>query len=323
MGTVVSRSHREDVRMDQYLVLKNIEVINANAISGLTYGFPSITHFLGYVKALSRKLTSNGIKLSDVGVICHSYDIQVHRSSIYEPFRFGLTLNPLTRFGDTAPINEEGRMSMKVSLMIRAKGINEINETKTQETCELIKRLAEQQKLAGGRITSIKSCYLADLTKNKPRDLLRSLMPGFVLIDRSDLMKNNDQGEDTLTRLLDYCSVQYQAMKNEQDERISWYRSNQHEGYIVPIVVGYKAIAPLQAPGVVANARDTVTPTRFVETVLSLGEWIGSPSRIESMDQLFWRYEYKEPFYVAHAVDKLTNLFESESNSFLKEYVYE
>ncbi|WP_205619382.1 type I-F CRISPR-associated protein Csy2 [Salinivibrio socompensis] len=32
--------------MAQYLLLKHIEVQNANAIAGLTYGFPAITHFL-------------------------------------------------------------------------------------------------------------------------------------------------------------------------------------------------------------------------------------------------------------------------------------
>ncbi|HHH1607741.1 TPA: type I-F CRISPR-associated protein Csy2, partial [Yersinia enterocolitica] len=39
--------------MSYLIVLRHVQVENANAISGLTYGFPAMTHFLGYTHALS------------------------------------------------------------------------------------------------------------------------------------------------------------------------------------------------------------------------------------------------------------------------------
>lgn len=42
--------------MSYLLLLPHIRIENANAVSGLTWGFPSMTHFLGYVHALSRKV---------------------------------------------------------------------------------------------------------------------------------------------------------------------------------------------------------------------------------------------------------------------------
>ena len=42
--------------MNHVVILHQIRIENANAMAGFTYGFPAITHLLGYVHALSRKL---------------------------------------------------------------------------------------------------------------------------------------------------------------------------------------------------------------------------------------------------------------------------
>ena len=34
--------------MSSLILLRRVRVENANAIAGLTYGFPAITHFLGF-----------------------------------------------------------------------------------------------------------------------------------------------------------------------------------------------------------------------------------------------------------------------------------
>jgi CRISPR-associated protein Csy2 len=34
--------------MSSLILLRRMKVENANAIAGLTYGFPAITHFLGF-----------------------------------------------------------------------------------------------------------------------------------------------------------------------------------------------------------------------------------------------------------------------------------
>lgn len=67
----------------------------------------------------------------------------------------------------------------------------------------------------------------------------------------------------------------------------SWSVSRRQPGWLVPLPVGYAAISPLYAPGEVKNARDNDTPFRFVESVLSLGEWVG-PHRIKTLQDLLW-----------------------------------
>lgn len=68
-----------------------------------------------------------------------------------------------------------------------------------------------------------------------------------------------------------------------------WSVSRRNPGWLVPLPVGYAAISQLYAPGDVKNARDNDTPFRFVESVLSLGEWVG-PHRIKTLHELLWRY---------------------------------
>jgi CRISPR-associated protein Csy2 len=51
--------------------------------------------------------------------------------------------------------------------------------------------------------------------------------------------------------------------------------------------VGYGALGELHAAGSVPNTRDTTTPFRFVESLYSVGEWIG-PHRLHSPNDLLW-----------------------------------
>ncbi|MCY9843448.1 type I-F CRISPR-associated protein Csy2 [Vibrio caribbeanicus] len=287
----------------QYLVLKNIRISNANAIAGFTYGFPAVTHFLGYVHALSRKLQkSHGIRLDDVGIMCHQHQVHAYRENQYEPFSFALTRNPLTKEGKTAPINEEGRMHLTVSLVINASGINTVDEHVRDEQCLAIKELAERHKLAGGQVISIESCKLAKSHCHKV--LLRRLLPGFVLRERSDLLaEKNEKSGNSLENWLEFSALKFAATDEPVDEteengKVKWEKVVKPKGYLVPIQIGYKQIAPTYSAGEVANARDNQTPMSFVEPVHSIAEWIGAPSKLESIQEIMWRYNYQPPFYI-------------------------
>jgi len=68
--------------MSQYLVLSHIDVQNANSVAGLTWGFPAITHFLGFTHALNRKLSSHyrgeyESELTGCAVISHTFENKV------------------------------------------------------------------------------------------------------------------------------------------------------------------------------------------------------------------------------------------------------
>ena len=106
--------------MRHLLLLNNLRVENANAISGMTWGFPAPTNFLGFTHALSRKCQAkwgNHASLGGVGIICHSHQVHTQQPSGFEHV-FALSRNPLTKDGNTAPFNEEGRMHMTVSLLV-------------------------------------------------------------------------------------------------------------------------------------------------------------------------------------------------------------
>lgn len=298
--------------METLLILRNVEVENANAIAGLTWGFPSITNFLGFVHALSRKLpVEQELELEGCAVICHSRQVQAYQPRGWGDYVFGLTRNPLTQEEKSPAFIEEGRMHMTVSLVIPCAGeLDEENEP--GELKELIEQLVLSQRLAGGTVVSVGAVELIEPPESYEelqkfeRQQLRKLLPGFALVQRSDLLAKHIQQQrikqgpnvEPLDAWLDFSTLKYQTERpeGEIDEQTpaDWhYVSKPGGGWLVPITTGYRGISDLYAPGKVARTRDSTTPFRFVESVYSIGEWI-SPHRVTNLIQLVWRY-YAEP----------------------------
>ena len=104
--------------MESLIWLKRIRVENANCIHGMTWGFPAMTNFLGFTHALSRQLEKDfDFRLDACAVIAHETQPLAHSPKGFE-YIFSQTRNPLTRKGKTAPINQEGRMHMTISLLL-------------------------------------------------------------------------------------------------------------------------------------------------------------------------------------------------------------
>ena len=59
------------------------------------------------------------------------------------------------------------------------------------------------------------------------------------------------------------------------------------KGWIVPISIGYQAISEL---AITNNQRDSDTPHRFVENIVTLGEF-KMAYHFDSIDEMMWRYE--------------------------------
>ena len=301
--------------MKHYLLLKKIDVQNANAIAGLTYGFPAITNFLGFAHALSRKLAPKmGVTLGGVVVISHKNAVHARQPSGWGDYVFALTRNPLTQQGNTAPINEEGRMSMQVSLLIELEGITSGDEqTKLQLITEL-RRIVPTMRLAGGQITHVQE-YLPLTGEDEQRKELRRLMPGFALIDRRNYLADHFAAmqqikpESTLMDAwCDFATLSYKATlvdgeaENEEGERktkAKWdYQPKPNAGYLVPLASGYCAISECYKPGEVANVRDTSVPVTFAEMAYTVGEWL-SVHRLEDIQRGIWHYHHDFPWYVA------------------------
>lgn len=292
--------------MSQYLLIKKILVQNANAISGLTYGFPAITHFLGFAHALSRKLPENsGMTLGGVGVVSHQTFVHARQPKGWGDYVFALSRNPLTKEGATAPINEEGRMQMQVSLLIEIEGLQagDVANAEALRTC--VESVAPTMRLAGGQITEIQNVRV--IMNDEQETVLRRLMPGTVLVDRNDYLQNyysaikqHDENACLFEAWCDFVKLKFQAEAIEDEPgKAHWhYVPKPQPGYLVPIMAGYRAISPLYEAGEVANARDDTVPACFAEAAYSIAEW-RSLHRISDPQEIIWRYECEFPWYLA------------------------
>lgn len=312
--------------MSQYLLLPNIHVQNANAISGLTYGFPGITNFLGFAHALSRKLPNAlGVHLGGVLVACHQHQIHAKQPKGWGGYVFALTRNPLVEDKKnkgnfiSAPFVEEGRMNMEVSLLIEIHGLISGDLEIQDALLDSVQHHALSMRLAGGQIISMQKANIAH--SEHTHQIMRRLMPGFVLVDRSNyLIDHYREQQQTCTEFsmldawCDFAALTYEAVTadvNPEDSSIDkdvantpqthaqWrYKAKPNGGYLVPITSGYCAISEVHEPGTVTHTRDSDTPAVFAEAAYTIGEWL-SPHRLTTIDDAIWRYEYAYPWYIA------------------------
>lgn len=287
------------IKMDGLLLLPHLDIQNANTISSpITWGFPALTAVLGFVHALERKLNDSEIpvKLGGVGVICHYFEPLIYKNGFEN--RFCLTRNPLGKDGKSPSIVEEGRAHLQVSFLIETShDLLKGNENARQNRAEEILEIAQTLRFAGGSIflkTNKKAKLFSfdDLINDEKesRKLLRSLLPGFSLISREDLLTDT---ADPLETLLDFSSIYHEPVLSEGEKTtdIEWrIKPKAHSGWIVPIPIGYQAISELYPPGKVINARDPEVPFRFVENIYSLGQWV-SPHRIKNLRELLWCWD--------------------------------
>ena len=291
--------------MDFVIVLRKMKVHGANAITGFTWGFPAVTHFLGYTHALQRKLPEQfDLSFNGCGLVCHTHQVHTHKPSPYDPARFSLSRNPLDKSGKSASFVEEGKLNMDVTLLIPVTENRQVASWEREELTAYLLRQAARQRLAGGVITNTPTVEIADVQDERhSKKLLRSLLPGFTLVSRHDLL----QAEQERQRMahtpdpewaawLSFASLRYAAKPDEtKNGKTPWQLQEKPEtGWIRPIAIGYKRISQLYDPGAIANTRDACSPACFVENLYSIGQWL-SPHRIRELSHLFWQYEYTEP----------------------------
>lgn len=374
--------------MSQYLVLNRIDVQNANAIAGFTWGFPAITHFMGFSHNLSRKLLNtkfDDINLGGCVVIAHHHKVHTYGSS----YNVGFTQSrnpPYLQSHDqtsTPPVIEEGKMNMTVSLLIECTG-NIGN--RQDDFLKWLEKTCFLQRLAGGTILNIQNIELCNIEEAAAlRVLKRKLLPGFILMDRANYLaehlkqlKENNTDIEMLDAWLDFISLKQKARpksdlinkhlineatnsagEKSKDLLATWskhlsrlYQENDipeslqcyfekleknianknlleqwdnycapnsetsadweyvpkpFSGFLVPIMIGYKAISPLYKNNEVGNTRDNETPVCFVESAHSVGEWLSVHRLKKSQDfeEAVWQYHYEENWYLCKQVKRL------------------
>lgn len=308
---------------DGLLILPRLRVQNANAISSPhTWGFPAPTAFLGFVHALERRLASRfRQRFGGVGIVCHHFEAQTFKPNRRQHRVFTQSRNPVylkrdaAKFiaeGTLAAIVEEGRAHLEVTLVVAVHG--DFDEDLEREDFALAAfETAQGMRLAGGSLLppglgASKAEWVCwpDAQADQHavfRRLRRRLLPGFALVHRPDLLGERldklleEQAEaSVLEVLLDLTGLNHfpvlPVAAGEEPapppDKAEW-QIERRPGWLVPLPIGYAGISHLHIPGSVANTRDATTPFRFVESLISLGQWIG-PHRLSCLEQLLWHY---------------------------------
>jgi len=313
-----------------YIIFERIDVQGANCIAGFTYGFPAVTNFLGFGHVLSRKLNqSRQLQLRGCAVICHNHQLHAYQPRGYRDYVFAQTKNPPREKGKdnkgrekaeiSPPIVEEGKMNMTVSLIMECPCFTITRQAEIDAFEQQLISLAFQHHLAGGSIQCIEAVHVLtkksdpEEKKKQMRHIKRVLLPGFVLMDRTDLLaeyyqqkKQNNPYVEFIDAWLDFSAIKYEAnplLKENETEpndktEAEWVRIDKPAmGWLVPITKGYKAISPVCAPGEVANTRNPDCPFCFVEAAHGLGEW-RSLHRIQNVSEILWQFHYEPGWYL-------------------------
>jgi CRISPR-associated protein Csy2 len=274
--------------MRYVIVIPQLRVLNANAISSpYTIGFPSMTAWMGSMHALQRRLNVEepfcSLSFLGLGVVSHKFSLDVYRDrGTYNNLLIG-TGNPMTKKGERPPFIEEGKCSFTVSIAIEVDGFSMQSKDLLMERIQSIVR--GSLKIAGGDVIDVRSPILFAMDDDGDLEQLKKvLMPGYLLIERKDLMLDAmGEGMDAMNAMLEYLKV-FNSCTSET--AVEWKRKRKIPGYIVPISVGFQRVSGFFES---RFQRDLTAPHCFAESVVTLGEFI-MPYKVKSLDEMLWHY---------------------------------
>lgn len=322
----INETTKNEAQLDALLVLPRLRVQNANAISSpLTWGFPAITAFTGFMTALERRLgPQSGLALHGVGVICHGFEPQVTKGKYERAFSLKKPCivrrkeaEKYIKDGTPPSIVEEGQIHLDITLVFDVElALSQSGEVERTRLAERISELVDGMRIAGGTVVPgvpgisrnplrPQLVLLSEAVEERLkqfRRLSRRWLPGFALVSRDDLLQARQvemqaiqPGATLLDAWLDLSRLNDRAIRHKTvDEKTGEAREttewtiDSRPGWTVPIPVGYAPLTALHPPGAVDGARDANVPFQFVESVYSIGQWI-SPHRLNDVAQVLWQ----------------------------------
>ncbi len=199
-------------------------------------------------------------------------------------------------------------MHLTVSMLIECHFTGDDFDGSTKKFEEYVEELVLMQRLAGGLIIGIGRVEFIEPPEEPQewpkfiRQEMRKLLPGFLLVERSDLLaehvarlRESNPKAEIVDAWLDFIALKHQAQSQidenvNKDIKVEWdIIPKPAGGWLIPITTGYRAISELYSPGQVKNTRNSNVPFRFVESVYTVGQWL-SPHRIKNWKDIFWQY---------------------------------
>lgn len=275
-----------DARGRPILLIPRIEIQNANALSSpYTIGFPALSAWFGGIHALQRKLNAGGfadLHFTRAAVVCHRIELQTHKGQNDFVYSIKAAGHPLDPRGERPPFIEEARCHLNATLAIEYRGSAPNDH---RELALAAKDLLHLQKMAGGDILDFGAPETLEVADDDVAQLTHKLMPGYVLLERRELMLAAMQnGRDAIDALLDFLIVEHRSQMLANG-KARWDAKRKTPGWLAPIATGFHGIGPL---GRAENQRDPDTPHRFAESLVTLGEFV-PPVRIGHLNDLLWQ----------------------------------
>lgn len=250
--------------MKKLILLEKVNIENANAFNNITVGVPAITGFLGFARALERKLNAKdiAIKINGVGLEFHEYELKSYQKKngdYVTTFPLPGSIPGKNEKKPDAHIMNQAYIDLNMSFILEVEG-----GLIDKSTCKFIKIALETLRIAGGIIRNYKDVRLLDTLADIPY--------GYFLVLKKDAL-NDAAGDDMLDKML---------------------YALQQDTTLIPIAVGFKALSKV---GHVEGQRDPEKDHCFVESIFSLGGFESSQS-IEDINAYMWRYKTEDGLYL-------------------------
>ena len=266
--------------MAKYLIIKNIEILKANANPAwYLVGPPALTAFHGFIQALLLTLvnedineTKNIIQHEGFAVVHH--DIQMLGSmnnfgNLFLPNK----ISSSHAYDKSDYVKEKVVLSSQpsatcnllIDLIIKLpKEINEINKPKIEE-------FLHKGKIAGGKINvANKDVEPQIFTAENHSEILQYIKNGFYIVDRSDLLKAENEKTS-----LDMLLNKTKRLRDNKEKKDSW---------IVPNCVGYLCLTEFTNEFSSRNGYEVA----YAEPVVTITQYCS----VKSMKKIpFWAWE--------------------------------
>lgn len=251
--------------MAKYLMLRNIEILKANANPAwYLVGPPALTAYHGFIQALLLSLINEDVKEAKNLILHEGFAIIHHDIQMLGAMnKFGNTFLPnqissahaydkddYVKTSTNLASQPTATCNLLIDLIIRLpEKFQDIDVYK-------VKKFLYMGKIAGGKINFVNDLEKNILTLDTCTEVSNQVKKGFYIVDRNDLLKSKDN-QNSLDLLL----------KNTQ--RVKKGEKSENESWLVPNTVGYLCLTNFKEEynslngNKVAYAEPVVTMTQY------------------------------------------------------------